>query len=418
MSAKASATRDSKGQVKRLLEVLNRHADVIADALDGSAELTGRGYDNGVAALVDINALMAVDEGQFQLNPRIRSYLSESLAQFSAFQTLTRLTEQIEGARIKFREICEMKASGDVRDMAALEESMGYTVSEIIHFCATNMLLLQTQMETEFGNVTSFKRKLAQNAFYFVGVQTLLRDINQLAAFTEEVEREAVGRGLFAIRQMMNTRIRVRLPGWMSQLNVVAASLNKRLFDARRLEHELLLLSRTVLWLARNPTRNGLDVEPALDVDPALMRPRAIRVRPQLDMSNGQLGAQQVLANAVARLPVVKSPWERPSESSEPQYVKSTVMAEVEDPLAPEDEMVMSLVDALRREPPGRPVSLAEWKSQERAAIGLDTGVWLLYAATQMHLLNIQTEFVLGTRSPLAVNDTFTDVLAYAGAPA
>lgn len=418
MSANRGTSRDSKGQVKRLLEVLNRHADVIADSLDGAAELTGRGYDNGVAALVDINALMAVDEGQFQLNPRIRAYLSEQLAQFTAFQTLTRITEQIEGARIKFKQICEMKASGDMLDMPALEESLGYTVSEIVHFCATNLLLLQTQMETEFGNVSSFKRKLAQNAFYYAGVQTLLRDINQLRAFTEEVEREAVGRGLFAVRQMLNSRIRVRLPSWMSQLNVIAASLNKRLFDARRLEHELLLLSRTVLWMARNPTRLGLDIEPPLDVDPALLRPRSIKVRPQVDIANAQLGAQQVLVNAAARLPAVKSPWERQQESNAPQYVKSAAMAEVVEVLAPEDELVMSLVEILRSDPRGQPVSLAEWKSSERAAMGLDTGVWLLYAATQLHLLNVHTEFVLEQRRPWDVNDSFTDVLAFIEAPA
>ncbi len=166
-----NSRQDSKNQIRKILEVLSRHGEVISDALDGVVDLAGRGYNAGVDALVEINALMPLDEGQYQLNPRIRTFLNEQLAQFSAFQTLTRISEQIYGAKAKWKEIVLMKETGDVRDMPALEESLGYTIAEIVHFTSANLLLLNTQIATDYGNVTSLRRKLAQNKFYGEALQ-------------------------------------------------------------------------------------------------------------------------------------------------------------------------------------------------------------------------------------------------------
>ncbi len=187
---KPPARQESRNQVRQILAVMNRHGDVISDAVDGTVELRDAAYNTGIDALVGINALMPFEEGQYQLNPRIRSFLSEQLAQYSAFQALTRISDQIHGARTKWRELVHIKESGDLRDMAALEESLGYTVNEIVHFTVQNLLLLNTQISTDYGNVETLKAKLRQNAFYGNGVKNLAAELEQLEAFTIEIDRE------------------------------------------------------------------------------------------------------------------------------------------------------------------------------------------------------------------------------------
>lgn len=407
-----NSRQESKNQIRKILEVLARHGDVISDALDGIVELSDRGYNAGVDALVEINALMPLDEGQYQLNPRIRAFLSEQLAKYSAFQTLTRISEQIHGAKAKWREIVQMKETGDLRDMGALEESMGYTIAEIVHFTSSNLLLLNTQIATDYGNVSTLRRKLAQNAFYSDGVKTLLAELQQLDAFTSEIEREAIGKGLYEIRQLINSRIRARMPDWLTRLNDVQATINRRLFVARQLEKELLFLSRIVLWLARNPTRNGVELEVTSAAPPVLVRPVTIKLRPQIDILNAQLQASQVLLTAASRLAPPKNPWARKEAPVNLQYVQSTEVAEIAEPLAPEDGLIADLVEAMGQDN-AQATSVLHWRRAEREASGIDDEAWLLYVANQLNMLSVGAHFVMGPRQGADLNEVFVDLLAF-----
>lgn len=412
----SSGRSESKNQVKRILEVLSRHSDVVSDALDGVTALAENGNIAGVDALVEINVLMAIEEGQYNLNPRIRSFLSEHLAQYSAFQTLTRISEQIHGAKAKWSEIVAMKASGDMRDMPALEESLSYTIAEIVHFTSANLALLHTQIDTEYGNVTSFKRKLAQNRFYSEGVKALLAELGQLEAFTEEIDREAIGKGLYAVRHIVHTRISAYLSVWISRLNDVQARISNRLFAIRQLERNLLYLSKIVLWLAKNPTRNGLDMEPDEAAVPAtLIRPVPIKVRPQLTVFGVAQSNQEMLEKAVSRLPPARSPWERKTIEVAPQYAHAIVMQVEEQPVTPEDQLIEVLVEHLDSKL-ATEVSIVDWMRPQREALGLPDDAWLLYVANQLNLLGIRLEFVMGIRAPSDLNDNFVDVVAFSDA--
>lgn len=404
---------DSKNQVKRILEVLSRHSDVLSDALDGHVDLGDRGYNTGVDALVEINALMPIEEGQYNLNPRLRAFLSDQLATYSAFQTLTRITEQIMGAKAKWSQIQAMKSAGDMQDMPALEASMGYTIAEIVQYTNSNVTLLHTQIETDFGNVSSFRLKLGQNRFYGEGVKTMIAELKQLEAFTQEIERDSIGMGLFTIRQIVHARINAWMPLWISRLNDIQGRISNNLFAIRQLEQNLRYLSRMVLWLAKNPTRQGLDVEPDETVLPVLVRPIAIEVRPQIVVAGLSKSDQEVLDKSVARLPPERSPWVREAPMDEPQYVDATVMQEVDEPVAPEDQLIDALVDHLDARKADE-VSVLEWMRPEREALGLSGDVWLLYVANQLTLLGIQMEFMMAPRQPGDLNDTFVDVVAFA----
>jgi hypothetical protein len=409
---KPAGKQEAKNQIRKILDVLSRHGEVISDAVEGTVEMGDKGYNAAIDALVGINALMPFEEGQYQLNPRIRTYLSEQLAQYSAFQTLTRITEQIHGAQTKWREIVLAKETGDLRDMAALEESLGYTVNEIVHFTAQNLLLLNTQISTDYGNVETLKRKLAQNAFYGDGVKTLLSELQQLDAFTNLIDREALGKGLTDIRHLINSRIRSRLSDWMTRLNNIQATITKRLFEARKLDRDLMYLSKVVLWLARNPTRVGIDLDVPDSVNVALLRPVAIRVRTQFDVSDVQINNQQVLVNAVGRLGAPPNPWEQRTDESKLQFVVQQDMVEISEPIRDEDLLINEIVEALHLVD-AQPVSVFGWQTARREALGLDHAAWLLYAASQIDLLGLRTEFCLGVRGATDFNDVFEDVIAH-----
>ncbi len=402
--------RDSRNQVRKILDILQRHGEVLSDALEGSVELGDKAYTASIDALVDINALMPVEEGQFQLNPRLRIFLSEQLAKYSAFQTLTRISEQIHGVKAKWREILDIKESGNLRDMPALEESLVHTVNEIVHYTTHNLLLLNTQIASDYGNVKTLKSKLRQNAFYQSGVKTLLQELKQLDVFTEEVAREALGRGMHLVRQLVNARIRSRLPDWMTKLNDIQATITKRLFIARTLDKEVLHLSKAVLWMTRNPTRDGFELEVPESADVALMRPTVIKVRPQVDVSDVQLHNQEMLYRSVRRMPVPLDPW-RPRQENEPQYVIERGQQEVEEVLPPEDELIQEIIEQLRAEG-AKPISLGLWTQAHPLPPGIDMEAWFLYSANQLSLAGMLIHFTVMTeRSAGLLNDVFDDVI-------
>lgn len=402
----------SKNNIKRILEVLSRHSELISEALIGNVEIPIDTSSAAIDALVGVNALMPFDEGCYQLNPRLRIFLSEQLANFSAFQTLTRISEQIYGIKSKWREIVLIKESGDWRDLDVLVESLGYTVNEIVHFTTQNLLLLNTQIGTDFGNVTTLRAKLRQNTFYAEGVKTLQHELRQLDAFTMEIDRDALGKGIGGVRRVVNNRIRSRLPDWMGKLNDIQATISKRLFIAKKIENELLYLAKTVLWMAQNPTRNGFDIDVSEPekIDLSLFRPVPIRVRPQTDVSQIAPASHEVLALAVRRMPSVANIKAETKPTR--QLVIHQEMAEIEIEPALEDKLIQSLVESLDQ-PDASPIYLLNWHPQERHKAGLDDEAWLLYAANQCSLQGLQTQFCTAPRMPGDLNDFFDNVIVF-----
>jgi len=172
-------------------------------------------------------------------------------------------------------------------------------------------------------------------------------------------------------------------------------------------------LSKAVLWMSRNPTKVGFDVtvtEKAMD---ALLRPVAIKIRPQVDVSDVQIYNQQILVKAVSRLPVAPDPWQKPVEP-EKAYVKRAEVLEVEEELSVEDSLIFDLIDALS-EGSAKPISVVGWGLDEREKSGIDDETWLLYAASQLNFLRLKTEFVLAPKEMDEFNDRFIDVKAHPG---
>lgn len=401
---------ESRDQVQKVLETLHRHSDVISQSLAGSVSDADEGMQKGIVALLGINALMPVETGIYQLNPRIRSFLSERLAQYSAMQTLTRITEQIHGGRAKWRELVDMRQSGDDRDKAQIEESLNYTLNEIVYFMGQNLRLLNHQTATDYGNVESMKRKLRQNHFYADSVKTLINELNQLQDFVEMVESEALAYGLYEMRHMVNVRVKVRMGDWRVQINDIQSIISKRLFVKRRVDRELKVLYDTVLWMVRNPTLNGFEIELGATPLPALLQPAPIRIRVRTDIHAHGIDQEKVMQAAAARLPAPLA-TATPKENKVKQLVKSTSVEVVDSPIREEDVLLEELI-AFLCSPQCRPMEISQWQRERRQSAGLSEEAWLLYATHQLAVHGIRTELQV-TKAPDTFNAVFDDVMAF-----
>lgn len=401
---------ESRDQVQKVLETLHRYSDVISQSLAGSVSETDAGMQKGIVALLGINALMPVETGIYQLNPRIRSFLSERLAQYSAMQTLTRITEQIHGGRAKWRELVDMRQSGDDRDKAQIEESLNYTLNEIVYFMGQNLRLLNHQTATDYGNVESMKRKLRQNHFYADSVKTLINELNQLQDFVEKVDNEALAYGLYEMRHMVNVRVKVRMGEWRVQINDIQSIISKRLFVKRRVDRELKVLYDTVLWMVRNPTLNGFEIELGTTPLQALLQPTAIRIRSRTDIHAHGIDQEKIMQAAAARLP---SPLAAatPKENKVKQLVKSTSVEVVDSPIREEDVLLEELI-AFLCSPQCQPMEISQWQRERRQSAGLSEEAWLLYATHQLAVHGIRTELQV-TKAPDTFNAVFDDVMAF-----
>ncbi len=405
-----AARSESRDQVQKILETLHRHSDVISQSLVGSVSDSDDGMQKGIAALLGVNALMPVETGVYQLNPRIRSYLSERLAQYSAMQTLTRISEQIHGGRAKWQALVDMRQSGDERDKAQIEESLSYTLNEIVYFMGQNLRLLNHQTATDYGNVESMKRKLRQNHFYADSVKTLINELNQLQEFVETVDNEALAYGLYEMRQMVNVRVKARMADWRVQLNDIQASISKRLFVKRRVDRELKVLYDTVLWMVRNPTLDGFEIELGASPLPVLLTPIPIRIRPHTDIHAHGIGQEKLLQLVAARLPAA-SMADTPKEPKVKQTVQSTSVELVDLPMREEDLLLEELIAFMHSEA-RRPLEISQWQLERRQTAGLSEESWLLYAIHQLAVHGIHTELQV-TKARDTFNSVFDDVMAF-----
>lgn len=402
---------EPRDQVQKILETLHRHSDVISQSLVGSISDSNESMQKGISALMSINALMPVEEGVYQLNPRIRSFLSERLAQYSAMQTLTRISEQIHGGRAKWRELVDMRRSGDVVDMAQIEESLSYTLNEIVYFMGQNLRLLNHQTATDYGNVESMKRKLRQNRFYSESVKTLISELDQLQGFIDSVDGETVAYGLYEMRQMIGARVKSRMADWRVQLNEIQAVISKRLFAKRRIEHDLKLLYDTVLWMERNPTRTGIELELGDDPPTSLLAPTAIRIRSHADVTVHGVEQERIIQTIANKLPAPR-PVDAPKEAKIKQMVQSTSMEMVDIPMREEDVILEDLVTFLHSSE-RRPLEISQWQIRRREKAGIRDEAWLLYASSQLAASGINTELQL-VKAKDTFNEVFDDVMAFA----
>jgi len=414
---------DPSSHIQRVLATLAANSDLVGESMQGLV-ITGGKRDKGIEALVNVHALTPVEEDTYQLNPRLREYLTDHLARWDAFSRLTRLTSDIAQARVQWRNLRQFAREGLHADAERLSWGLDATITSIGYAMERNLLLLNSNISTDYGNVESLKAKIEQNTHYAREVGDCLREIRSLDEATRNIHDEALSAGNLAVRTLVNTRIRSRLPMWANKLNDIQREIDRRLFAARRLEKRLRNLGKVALWLSRDRLSDGFEVDVDEASAAALCLPENHANGWNIDTRDHDPMVSDGLIAAAARLPVPRAPARPMDEAPPPQVVVATEQSLAVLQREPAELLVEQLL-AYVRDHPLEPISLMTWKRQ--ALKGLPEGQggagpmtdipdehWLLFAASQVASAGINVQLQMQQRRPDLHNDLFHDAIANA----
>lgn len=274
----------SVGQVQRLFKLLATHAELLEEAFQGSVSGGDKARNSALETLHNQNVLKPYDEGQYRLNPRLREFIADFLESYQAFQALRRVDGTKRQAMEQWEELRRLKSIGASKDLIRLQFAFDESIVEMAYSVEQNLALLHSLLTTQYGNVENLGSKLRQNKYYAKQVKFFLKDVDDLEVFAERVAEESIASGMPHIRAMVVRRLTAKRLSWTSQIKDAQAVISKRLFEAKLMEERLKRLSRFALWLGRDKTTSGWDVDIDESMDRALLRPPQLDIRPHPDV--------------------------------------------------------------------------------------------------------------------------------------
>lgn len=395
-------------QIQKLLGSLAKHADLIAQAFDGSVSAGDKQRNAGIEALFGLSILTPSDEDEYRLNPRLREFLADYFASYNAFQALRRVTGTMRQAREQWIELRRLKMSGIARDAIRLQAALDESVVEIAYSIEHNLGMLHSLLSTQYGNVEDLSSKLSQNRYYARQVAQFLGDVESIDAFVEAVGTEAIACGMLDVRQMVIRRLGAKRLTWTSQIKDAQAVISKRLFEAKLMEERLKRLSRYSLWLARHRTVDGWDLPVEESIDAVLVRPLPIKVRPQPDVADTDPVVWDAMIAAVSRLPLKATATHTKVDPALQIVIEDEKF--VEEILSVEQLAIERLVGELRQS--DSPASLLEWKSLQPELSHLLDETWLMFSSTQLRGMNYAVDFKGEVQiDPFPINESFFDIV-------
>lgn len=396
-------------QVQRLLLGLAKHADLVAEAFDGSVSGGDKQRDAGIEALFNLNVLKPYDEDSYRLNPRLREFMADFFSSYQAFQALRRVSGTMQQAREQWDELRRLKAAGALNDVRRLHAALDESIVEMAYSVEHNLTLLHSLISTQYGNVDDLSSKLRQNRYYAQQVKLFLQDVQAIDVFVDRVADEAVAAGAPEVRLLVSRRLASKRLLWTSQIKDAQAVISKRLFEAKLMEVRLKRLSRFALWLARNRTSDGWELGVDESADPALLRPVCLQLRPQPDVADTDAATADGLVAAAAKLPA-KHGVAAPTAAPAPQLLLDDDN-EVELVADPQQTALTALAVQLAASPDT--ISLLTWKRERAELADVPDVAWLMFASIQLRGRGVSLEFVhTGELDHFPINERFCDIEA------
>lgn len=394
-------------QVQRLLGTLAKHADLVAEAFEGSVSGGEKQRNAGIEALLGLNVLKPYDEDSYRLNPRLREFMADYFASYQAFQALRRVSGTMQQAREQWRELRRLKLAGATKDVVRLHVALDESIIEIAYSIEHNLTLLHSLISTQYGNVDDLSSKLRQNRYYAQQVKLFLQDVETIDDFVDLVADEAIAAGLPQIRQLVIRRLAARHLQWTSQIKDAQAVISKRLFEAKLMEVRLKRLSRFALWLMRNKTFDGWELTVDEKTNVAMFRPDGFELRPQPDVTDMEPTTREALLTAVAKMP--NKPTVSPTEKDPGPQLYLEDDTEVHELVDPQQVALREL--AIQAASAAEPLSLLSWKRCRAELTGVTDEAWLMFACLQLKGSGFRVEFVqLSDLDPFPINERFHDI--------
>jgi len=394
-------------QVQRLLAALAKHADLVAEAFEGSVSGGDKQRNSGIEALFNLNVLKPYDEDSFRLNPRLREFMADYFSSYQAFQALRRVSGTMQQAQEQWRELRRLKTAGATKDAGRLLAALDESIVEIAYSIEHNLTLLHSLISTQYGNVDDLNSKLRQNRYYAQQVKLFLQDVQAIDVFVDRVADEAIAAGLPEVRLLVTRRLAAKRLQWTSQIKDAQAVISKRLFEAKLMEVRLKRLSRFALWLARNKTSDGWELAVDEKTDGALVRPERVELRPQPDVSDMEPAAWDGLLAAVSKMPA-RPKAASVAEDPGPQLLLEDE-SEVEQVVDPQQVALREL--STQAAASSEPISLLTWKQERLELADVPDEAWLMFACLQLKGSGFRVEFLQwDDLNPFPINERFYDV--------
>jgi len=395
-------------QVQKLLGSLAKHADLIAEAFEGSVSGGDKLRNSGIEALFGLGVLKPYDEDNYRLNPRLREFFADFLSSYHAFQALRRVTGTMQQAREQWRELRHLKSIGAAKDVTKLHAALDESIVEMAYSIEHNLAMLHSLLSTQYGNVDDLSSKLRQNRYYARQVEQFLRDVESIDAFVETIAEEAIASGLFEVRHLVTRRLGAKRLPWTSQIKDAQTVISKRLFEAKLMEARLKRLSRFALWLTRHKTIDGWEVAVVADANPGIFRPEQLAIRAQPDVADTDPMTWEGLLAAVAKLPPERAP-DIPKPAAGPQLLLEDDETNAVEVLDPQQLALKEL--ALHASRSEEPVSLLAWKRSRQELAEVTDDAWLMFSCLQLKGGGFRLSFVEALElDPFPINEAFYDI--------
>ncbi|MBE0548499.1 MAG: hypothetical protein IH627_12810 [Rubrivivax sp.] len=394
-------------QVQRLLAGLAKHADLVAEAFEGSVSGGDKQRNASIEALFNLNVLKPYDEDSYRLNPRLREFMADYFSSYQAFQALRRVSGTMQQAQEQWRELRRLKTAGATKDAGRLHAALDESIVEMAYSIEHNLTLLHSLISTQYGNVDDLNSKLRQNKYYAQQVKLFLQDVEAIDVFVDRVADEAIAVGLPEVRLLVTRRLAARRLQWTSQIKDAQAVISKRLFEAKLMEVRLKRLSRFALWLTRNKTSDGWELAVEEKADVALFRPERVELRPQPDVSDMDPATRDGLLAAVAKMPT--RPTMAAADADPGPQLLLEDDPEIEEVLEPQQLALRELT--AQAASATEPISLLRWKRERLELATVLDEAWLMFACLQLKGSGLRVEFVQrDDLDPFPINERFHDV--------
>jgi hypothetical protein len=380
-----------KSPIQDVFKTLNQHSSLVEDALGAVVNGEGSSANSAITALRQISALKPAGEQGYRLHQGLRNYLHDHLQMFPAFQSLAEIGSRISQVRSLWLEIDQSRRTKDVEVVNRLIDTIQTTVFDIADSMERNMLLLQTLMQTRYGNVQTLAAKQSQNRYYQQQTHALAEDLVRLARTVDKVEREASDIGMEEMSRFLRRNLLSRILHWQQGMSEMQTQIRREIFRIKEIERDLKLLARMDMLMRQQPSWRGFEIDLDGDIPEFLLVASMPAFNPQIEPLDNDRQMVEEMQRLIASMP--------PKEVAAPDPTPPARYRRIVD--APRPPVLSPAARALKRlqdeaKKADDDISLSQWQLDDADARTMAANIWLMFAIMGLRTAGYAVDVVPG----------------------